>query len=138
MFMALDLALEFYLSDPRFYKTLWSAVFDTDEEIRSDVFSPRRSAFWRGLITDAVAAGAIDPDVDTAMLQRQLDLLLRSGMHGWVTGEIGHEALNPTTAYGFGLMLCGAATPAWRERLRERVLESQARLQKSPSRPRGV
>ena len=42
IFMALDLSIEFYLSDPRFYKTLWLAVFDTSDEIRADVFSPMR------------------------------------------------------------------------------------------------
>jgi AcrR family transcriptional regulator len=138
MFMALELALEFYLSDPRFYKTLWSAVFETDAEIRSDVFNPRRSAFWRGLIADAITGGAIEPDVDPAMLQQQFDLLLRSGMHGWVTGELSHERLGLTMAYGFSLMLCGAATPAWRASLRARLLESQARLLKAPARPRAV
>jgi AcrR family transcriptional regulator len=128
IFLALDLALEYYMNDPRFYKTLWTAVFDTSDEIRSDVFNPRRNAFWSGLIAEAIVAGAISSDLDGEVLLKQLDLILRAAMHGWVTGEIAQDRLNPTVVCGFALVLAGAATAAWREPLHARLVASQARL----------
>ncbi len=135
IFLALDLALEYYMNDPRFYKTLWGSVFDASDEIRSDVFNPRRNAFWLGLIVDAIGAGAIAEEIDGEVLLEQLDLILRSAMHGWVTGEIAQERLNATVVCGFALILGGAATPAWREPLRERLLNSQARMLNAARRP---
>jgi AcrR family transcriptional regulator len=128
IFLALDLALEYYMNDPRFYKTLWGSVFDASDEIRSDIFNPRRNAFWHSLIVEASAADALAREIDCDVLLQQLDLILRSAMHGWVTGEIAQERLNATVVCGFALILGGAATPDWREPLRERLLKGQARL----------
>jgi len=128
IFLALDLALEYYMNDPRFYKTLWGAVFDTSDEIRSDIFNPRRDAFWHGLIVQAIEAGAIERQVDAEVLLKQLDLILRAAMHGWVTGEIDQARLNPTVVSGFALMLGGAATADWLPGLRARLLDSQGRV----------
>jgi AcrR family transcriptional regulator len=136
IFLALDLALEYYMNDPRFYKTLWGAVFDTSDEIRSDIFNPRRDAFWGGLIAEAIAAGAISKAIDGEVLLRQLDLILRAAMHGWVTGEIDQARLNPTVVCGFSLMLAGAATPDWREGLQARLIKSQAQMLEPPKRSR--
>jgi AcrR family transcriptional regulator len=138
IFMALDLALEYYMNDPRFYKTLWGAVFDASDEIRADIFNPRRNAFWHGLIVEATAAGAISPEIDGDMLLKQLDFILRSAMHGWVTGEIPEARLNPTVVCGFALILGGASNEAWRAPLRERLLASQARMLAPAKRPRTV
>jgi AcrR family transcriptional regulator len=135
LFMALDLALEYYMNDPRFYKTLWSAVFDASDEIRSDIFNPRRNAFWHDLIADAAAGGAVTREIDRQVLLQQLDFVLRSAMHGWVTGEVDHDRLSPTVVCGFSLILGGAATPAWREPLRARLLASQAELVAPRPRP---
>ena len=41
IFAAVHLALEYYKDDPRFYKTLWAAVFGADE-IRADVEATER------------------------------------------------------------------------------------------------
>lgn len=125
IFAALDLALEFYKTDSRFYKILWAAVFDiSDEDVRTDIFNSQRNAFWLRLLSDAIAAGAIVEDVSPEILLQQLDFILRSAMFGWVVGEISQKKLTPTVFCGVAMLLKGAATQGWQGPL-------QARLQRS-------
>lgn len=129
IYAAMDISIEFYRSEPRLHKTLWQAVFDASNEIKTDVLGPVRQAFWSRLIADAVAAGALRDEVDPSVLQRQFDLLLRSSMQGWVTGEISDELLGPTMRYGLSLMLCGTATRARRPWLRRQLQVCQTTVQ---------
>ena len=128
IFMALDLALQYYTDDPRFYKTLWISVFEMSDEVRHGILNPQRDAFWQGLMEQAMAAGDLADDIDAALLVRQLDFIQRSALHGWATGDITQELLNPTVVCGFALMLGGAATPASQAALRQRLLDSQAKI----------
>lgn len=125
IFTAIDIAMDFYLADPPFYKTLWSAVFDTSDEVRTAILNPKRDAFWKGLIDDAAAAGVLLPDIDRNLLLRHLDNLFRIVMLDWVVGEIVPSALAPTARMGYALILKGAAQPEWRGPLQTRILESQ-------------
>jgi AcrR family transcriptional regulator len=128
IFAALDLALDYYQGDPKFYKTLWAALFKTTNEMRSDIFNLRREAFWVGLVSDAIGAGALCATIDPRIIVTQLDLILRCAMHGWALGEIGKERLSSTVSCGFALVLAGVATPAWRGPLQARLLNTQAKL----------
>jgi AcrR family transcriptional regulator len=134
MFAAVDMSIDFYVGDPRFYKTLWAAVFDTTDEVRSEILNPKRDAFWQGLVHAAADAGAIAGDVDLDMLAHQLDYLFRSVMLDWVVGEIAPEALAPTIRLGYALILKGAASPDWRGPLQARIAESQAYLKRAAGR----
>jgi AcrR family transcriptional regulator len=126
IFAAVHLALEYYKDDPRFYKTLWAAVFDADE-IRADIFNYRRNAFWEMLIRDAIKAGAINKGIDPHMLLMQLDFVLRSAMFDWVVGELSQRKLTPTVFCGFALILKGVCAPSWREPLQVRIADAQAK-----------
>lgn len=131
LFDAVDLAVEYYLRDPDFYKILWREIFAAAGDVRSAIYNPRRDQFWFGLIGDAVAAGAIAPTIDPDFLLHQLDHQFRSVMLDWVSGDLPPEALGPTIALGYALMLLGAATPAWRGPLEVRVMHSQARMKEA-------
>ncbi len=126
IFTAVDIAMEFYLADPPFYKTLWAAVFDTSDEIRNDIFNPVRNAFWQGLVDNAATAGVLTPDMDRALVGRHLDLLFRAIMLDWVVGDVSPEALAATARMGYALILKGACSPEWRGPLQARILESQS------------
>jgi AcrR family transcriptional regulator len=128
IFMALDLALQYYMDDPRFYKTLWMSVFEMSDEVRQGILNSQRDAFWQGLLEQAMDAGDLSNDMDAALLVRQLDFIQRSALHGWATGDIAQDMLNPTVVCGFALMLGGVATPASRAALRARLLDSQAKI----------
>jgi AcrR family transcriptional regulator len=128
IFAALDMSIEFYVGDPTFYRTLWSAVFDATDAVRAEILNPKRDAFWRGLIEDAARAGAFAAEVDADLLLRQLDLLLRSLMFGWVVGEIPPAQLGHMARHGYALILLGAAAADWRGPLRARFFEAQEAL----------
>ena len=126
VFTAVDMAMEFYLADPPFYKTLWSAVFDTSDEVRAAILNTKRDAFLQGLIDDAAAAGVLMPEIDCHLLLRQLDSLFRAVMLDWVVGDVKPGALAPMARMGYALVLKGACSPDWRGPLQTRILESQA------------
>ena len=128
IFAAVDMAVEFYVNDPKFYKTLWAAVFDTSDEYRTAIFNPKRDAFWKGLIAEAGAAGALAPEIEPDLLLKQLDYVFRSVMLEWILGEVQAEVLAPTIRLGYALILKGASSPDWRGPLQARILESQRRL----------
>lgn len=129
IFTAIDMSVGFYVDDPSFYRTLWAAVFDTqDDDVRGEIYNRKRDAFWRGLVDAAGDAGALAPAIDRDLLLRQLDLLFRSAMLDWVVGDLAPERLAPTIRYGYALMLRGAAADGWRGPLEARLLESQGRL----------
>jgi AcrR family transcriptional regulator len=137
IFAAVDMAIDYYVGDPPFYKTLWAAVFDTTDEIRTEIYNPKRDAFWQGLIRAAADAGAFADDMELDHVLHQLDYLFRSVMLDWVVGEMAPEALAPTIRLGYALILKGAASPEWRGPLQARIAESHALLKQVAKRAPG-
>jgi len=128
LFLAVDMQIDYYLADPDFYRTMWAAVFDISDDIRTTLYNPKRDSFWQGLIAEAANAGALAPEINQDFLLRHLDHHFRSIMLDWVVGEIGIEALSPTVRLGYALILKGACAPEWRGPLHARLLDSQERL----------
>jgi AcrR family transcriptional regulator len=128
IFVAKDMEVACYVDDPDVYKVMWSAVFDTTDNVRSTLFNPRRDAFWLGLIDDAANAGALLEGVDARLLLQQLDHMARSVMLDWIHGEVDLALLRPTMRHGVGLILGGAAAAEWRGPIVARMLEAQRSL----------
>jgi AcrR family transcriptional regulator len=131
IFAAVDMSVDFYVGDPQFYKTLWAAVFDTTDEVRTEILNPKRDAFWLALAQAAAEAGAIAEGVDLDLLVHQLDYMFRSVILDWVVGEMPADVLAPTIRLGYALILKGAASPDWRGPLQARVVDSQALLKRA-------
>lgn len=129
IFLAVEMQIECYVADPVFYRTMWAAVFDLSDDVRTILYNPRRDAFWQGLIHDAAQAGAISGAIRGDLLLRHLDHLFRSIMLDWVVGQVEVEMLSPMVRMGYALILKGAAAPDWRGPLHARICESQARLE---------
>ncbi len=129
IFLAVEMQVEFYVADPDFYKTMWSAVFDTSDDVRAVLYNPKRDAFWLGLIGDAVAAGAILDGINEELLLQQLDHLFRSVMLDWVIGAVELSVLAATVRLSYALVLSGAASGEWRGPLVARILEAQNSLE---------
>lgn len=125
LFAAVDMAVAYYVKDPQFYRTVWASVFDASDDIRSQIYSPERDAFWRGLVEAAAQAGVLAPDVDIDLLFKALDRSFGAAMLEWVVGELPIEKLAPTIRHSYALMLKGAATDAWRATLDAQLKECQ-------------
>ena len=129
LFTALDMAVEFYVADPPFYRTLWAAVFDVSDDVRGEIFNSTRNAFWRDLVVRVAEAGVVGASINVDQLFRVLDRSFESTMLEWVMGELEPQVLAPTVHYGYALILNGAASDDWRGPLAARVGESQARIE---------
>ena len=129
LFAALDMAVAFYVDDPQFYKTLWAAVFDASDDVRSEIYNRKRNDFWRDLIHQVAEAGVIRGGVNEELLFHALDRSFGAAMLEWVVGELQPELLAPTIRYGYALILRGAASPGWEGPLDGRLQESQSRIE---------
>jgi AcrR family transcriptional regulator len=128
IFLALDTAIELYLGDPPFYRTLWTAVFDAGEGVREEILGPKGDAFWRGLVDEAAAAGALREGANPNLIGQHLDFIRRSAMFEWAVGLIPAERLAATARLGYALILAGAVIEDRRAQLIEAVAEAQRHL----------
>jgi AcrR family transcriptional regulator len=131
LFAAVEMAVEFYVTDPPFYKTLWAAMFDASDDVRRQIFNTKRDEFWRGLIRDAAAAGVVAPGVNVELVFRALDRSFGAAMLDWVMGEVASDVLAPTIGHSYALILKGAASADWRGPLEARLRDSQTRIEGS-------
>jgi len=129
LFSAVDMAVEFYVADPPFYRTLWAAVFDASDDVRTEILNSQRNDFWRNLVIGVANAGVLTPRTNVELIFRVLDRSFESAMLEWVMGELEAALLAPTIRYSYALILQGAATPDWRGPLDVRLADSQARLE---------
>jgi len=137
LFGALDIAIDFYVDDPRFYRTLWAAVSDASDDLRGEIYNQKRNDFWRNLVNEAVAAGVVAPEVDAELLFHALDRTFGAAMLEWVVGELPSEQLAATIRHSYALILRGAAAPDWRGPLEGRLLEAQAAILAATRSPAG-
>lgn len=129
LFTAVDMAIDFYVGDPRFYKTLWAAVFDASDDVRSEIYNQARNAFWRDLVKAVADAGVVAPGVNVELLFKALDRSFGAAMLEWVVGELEPDLLAPTIRHAYALILKGAASADWRGPLDARLQASQERLE---------
>jgi AcrR family transcriptional regulator len=129
MFAAVDMAIEFYVDDPQFYKTLWASVSDASDDVRREIYNNQRNEFWRNLVKAVAEAGVIAPNVNVEFLFKALDRSFGAAMLEWVVGELEPELLAPTIRHSYALILKGAASADWRGPLEARLLESQGRIE---------
>lgn len=129
IFQALAISIGYYVEDPDFYRTLWTAVLDTSgKELRTAILNPQSHAFWAALIAEAAKDGAFAPEIDLDLLLRNLNFTFESVMLNWVFGAVDVADLEASVAYGYALALRGAASPAAGARLEAEVIRQQTRL----------
>lgn len=131
IFMAVRITLAYHVQDPEFYRTLWAALLDTrggDPELWAELITPRSSLFWRGLLEEALADGAIADDIDMDLLQATLNGRFASVILTWVLGGSSVHELAPGACFGYASALCAAASDDFRPQARRRMLDFQAEL----------
>ncbi|MEW5684629.1 MAG: TetR/AcrR family transcriptional regulator [Pseudomonadota bacterium] len=130
LFAAVDIAVEFYVADPPFYRTLWAAVFDASDDVRTQIYSSERDAFSHQLVAELAQAGVTSASTDIALLRRVLDRNFASAMLEWVMGELPADDLAPSIQYAYALVLKGVAAPEWQAELTARAEASGRQLAK--------
>ncbi len=129
-FKAVSLATTLYATEPSFYRAVLFAVYnDGGREFRS-MFGGPRHAMWKGFVQDAINAGYLSDDVEPDAFAINLGRTFFSAILEWVSGELSLPELEAWVQYGFALSLSAMATPLSRERLHEKAIAQQKRLQK--------
>lgn len=132
---AAKLAVSYYEDDPMFYRALWTSILAASaSEERSAIFNQKRDSFWMKLLDDAVDDGLLLPEIDTAVLLRNLDYTFRSVMLHWVIAEIEIEDIQAAVGYGYALALRGAATAKGQQLMLKRLKAFQAQCPKLSAR----
>ncbi|MGL3109058.1 TetR/AcrR family transcriptional regulator [Bradyrhizobium sp. BR 1432] len=135
---AAKLAVSYYEDDPMFYRALWTSILAASaSEERSAIFNQKRDSFWMKLLDDAVDEGLLLPEIDTAVLLRNLDYTFRSVMLHWVIAEIEIEDIQAAVGYGYALALRGAATAKGQQLMLKRLRTFQAQCPKLSARRTG-
>jgi len=125
LFAAVNMAVEFYVADPRFYRTLWAGVFDVSDDLRTEIYSSERDAFSRQLVAAVAAADVLLPGIDLELLRKALDRSFAFAMLDWATGELADEHLGPSVCFSHALILKGAARPERHEALEAVVRQTK-------------
>lgn len=129
IFHAVTITLDYLEDDPEFYRTLWTEALNLSaKELRGELSTPQRYAFWWALLRDAEKAGALMPEIDHELLLVNLDLVYISVMLAWVLGTIEVSQIQPLVGHGYALTLRGAATEAYQDGLAKRVLAYQTEI----------
>lgn len=131
IFEAVALSLGYFAEDPDFYRTLWAEALRVESrDLRGELSSPQRYAFWWALLTEARREGALLPAIELDPLLRSLDAMFVAAMLAWVLGAIEVEELIPSVGYGYALVLRGAATGAYQAPIEARLLAYQEALRR--------
>lgn len=139
IFAALELSLAFYAADPDFYRTLWSEALNPGgKELRSELITPQRYAFWWSLLDAAQRGGALLADLDLDLLLRTLDLVFGATMLAWTLGGLSEGELEGSVGFGYALALRGAANPAAQACLTRRLAAYQQQLAAARGRGRAA
>lgn len=127
-FKAVSLATALYSEEPRFYRAvLFAAYNDGGTEFRS-IFSGPRHAMWRRMVNNAKEAGVLETDVEANAFAINLGHVFFSCIMEWVNGLLSLPELEARVQYGFALALRGMCTPAVADRLHDKIVATQKRL----------
>lgn len=139
IFQAVEISLDYLAHDPDFYRTLWTEALRFDsKELRGDLQSAERQAFWVSLLYEAQCDGALIPAVALDPLLRALDGIFVAAMLAWVLGAVETAELTAHVGYGYALALRGAASERERDGIGERLVAYQDALVRTPDCPRAA
>jgi AcrR family transcriptional regulator len=125
MFEAVRIAAELYRSDPAFYRGLSIGKPRAERDLVISVQAPRQ-AFWRALLTRAVAEGDLEPAMKIDLLATAMMQLGGGAFGAWVADLVSVEEMERQTCYGIARLLVGVARPDGRVRLEARIADVEA------------
>ena len=128
IFDALELAAKVYDEEPKFYRTLFRALFNTGSRDLAAMFNPPRRAFWRGLIEQAIEERALSREVDAGHFALALGHTFGAIVLEWVEQEMSLVELRAAFGFEVALLLSGAATAGRRGALARRAFDFQGQL----------
>lgn len=123
IFDALDLTFTYFREEPDFYRTVWACLLDIESSasLRAELTPPQSEQFWTTLLGAAVAEQDLRPELDLDRVRGELAKCFSANMLRWVLGIVPSNDLYSETAFGYALLLNGAATDAGQKHLFRRL-----------------
>ncbi|MFC0282317.1 TetR/AcrR family transcriptional regulator [Camelimonas abortus] len=118
-FEAIDVAVSLYAAEPAYYRALLGLT-RRDGALYAR-FSQPRLAFWRRLVAEAHAAGALRPGMDPGFAGDTLASVARGALDFWADGRASLAELRRRLAWGFGVVLLSLATENEQAEIRRRM-----------------
>jgi AcrR family transcriptional regulator len=110
IFAAVTVATRLYSTDESFYRTLFLALFESDNVELREFYGPDRQQFWEELLREAVHTGLLLSETDVAALARNIRYVFTGVLHRWATSSSRPGWIEAEIGYGVSLALCAVAT----------------------------
>jgi len=133
IFEVVRLCIEFWFSEPAFYKTLYRELLDIKGAYQT-LAMPLREGFWRRLARSMAAQGHLKDFVAERPLAMHLRRITLQTIAVWIARDLSQEEVEAELGYSISLALLGAAGPGSSARIQERLLSYQRILVKASER----
>jgi AcrR family transcriptional regulator len=117
-----------YASDPRFYRTLMSALMASNIGIHDGELETGSVRLWQRPVEAAIRGGLLRADADPEFVARDLVISFLGVLDLWVRSVLDGEGLRSQLLYAFTLTLLGLSTDASRPKLLKLYHRFQSQL----------
>lgn len=125
VYEVVGLCVEFWFSDPVFYKTLYRELLDLKGAPQQGLTMPLREGFWRRLTHALAERGYLQDFVAEEPLAINLRRIALQAISVWIARDLSKREVEAELGYSVSLALLGVTTTAAALRVRERLLAYQ-------------
>jgi AcrR family transcriptional regulator len=130
IFEVVSLCVEFWFSEPIFYKTLYRELLDLKGTPNQISATPLREEFWRRLTRSMAHRGQLLDFVAEEPLAMNLRRIALQAISVWIAQDLSKQQTEAELGYSFSLALLGLTTSDAANRVRARLMSYQDVLAK--------
>ena len=130
IFEVVSLCVEFWFSEPIFYKTLYRELLDLKGTPNQISATPLREEFWRRLTRSMAHRGQLLDFVAEEPLVMNLRRIALQAISVWIAQDLSKQQTEAELGYSFSLALLGLTTSDAANRVRARLMSYQDVLAK--------
>jgi len=134
IFEVVRLCIEFWFSEPDFYKTLYRTLLDI-KGAHQTFAMPLREGFWRRLTRSMVLQGHLQDFVAEEPLSTNLRRITLQTIGVWIAHDLSQNEVEAELGYSISLALLGVAAPGSAARVQKQLLRYQRILLETSNRP---
>jgi AcrR family transcriptional regulator len=134
IFEVVRLCIEFWFSEPDFYKTLYRTLLDI-KGAHQTFAMPLREGFWRRLTRSMILQGHLQDFVAEEPLAINLRRITLQTISVWIARDLSQKEVEAELGYSISLALLGVAAPGSAARVQKQLLRYQRILLEASNRP---
>jgi AcrR family transcriptional regulator len=133
IFEVVELCVEFWFSEPVFYKTLYRELLDLKGAPNQTLATPLREEFWRRLTRSMIEHGHLRDFVAEEPLAMNLRRIALQAISVWIARDLSQKEVEAELGYSVSLALLGVTVPKSSARVLKQLLNYQAILTRKQS-----